>query len=75
MPVMGLEERKPLQGVRKKIAEKMTLSKQTIPHFTVMESASVEELIQLREKGKRDLSRRQNYLSGFYYENSYTTAS
>ncbi len=48
----GLEERKPLKGVRKKIAETMTLSKQTIPHFTVMESASVEELIQLREKAK-----------------------
>ena len=49
---MGLEERKPLQGVRKKIAEKMALSKQVIPHFTVMESASVEELIQLRKKAK-----------------------
>ena len=48
----GLEERKPLQGVRKKIAEKMLLSKQTIPHFTVMESAVVEELIQLRKKAK-----------------------
>ncbi|MDE0152128.1 MAG: dihydrolipoamide acetyltransferase family protein [Bdellovibrionales bacterium] len=49
---MGPEERKPLQGVRKKIAEKMALSKQVIPHFTVMESASVEELIQLRKKAK-----------------------
>lgn len=51
-PAMGLEERKPLKGVRKKIAEQMTLSKQTIPHFTVMESASVEELIKLRQKAK-----------------------
>ncbi len=49
---MGVEERKPLQGIRKKIAEKMALSKQMIPHFTVMESASVEELIQLRKKAK-----------------------
>ena len=49
---IGLEEKKPLKGVRKKIAEKMTLSKQVIPHFTVMESASVEELIQLRKKAK-----------------------
>jgi len=49
---VGMEERKPLKGVRKKIAEKMTLSKQIIPHFTVMESASVEELIQLRKKAK-----------------------
>lgn len=52
LPVMGPEERKPLRGVRKKISEQMTLSKQTIPHFTVMESASMEELIQLRKKAK-----------------------
>ena len=52
LPVMGPEERKPLRGIRNKIAEQMTLSKQTIPHFTVMESASVEELIQLRKKAK-----------------------
>ena len=49
---MGVEERKPLKGVRKKIADKMALSKQMIPHFTVMESSSVEELIQLRKKAK-----------------------
>ena len=52
LPIIGPETRKPLRGVRKKIAEQMTLSKQTIPHFTVMESASVEELIQLRKKAK-----------------------
>ncbi len=47
-----LEDRVPLRGIRKKIAEKMQLSKQIIPHFTLMEEANVSELVQLRSKLK-----------------------
>lgn len=42
------EERVPLRGVRKKIAENMQLYKQIIPHFTLMDEANVTELVELR---------------------------
>lgn len=38
----------PFIGVRKKIAERMQLSKQVIPHFTILESANVEKLDEIR---------------------------
>lgn len=47
-----LEERVPLRGVRKKIAQKMQLSKQIIPHFTLMEEVNVSELVRLKSKLK-----------------------
>lgn len=44
-----LEERIPLVGIRRKIAENMQLSKRVIPHFTLMDEANVTELVSLRE--------------------------
>ncbi len=48
------EERKPLSGVRKAIAEVMTHSKQTIPHCAIMEEADVTALWDLRAKEKKN---------------------
>jgi pyruvate dehydrogenase E2 component (dihydrolipoamide acetyltransferase) len=47
-PAGAAEERVPLKGVRKKIAEKMQLSKQIVPHFTLMDEADVSELVTMR---------------------------
>jgi len=43
-----LEERKPFRGIRKKVAEKMVLSKQIIPHFTLGDEVDVTEMVHLR---------------------------
>ena len=53
VPVIGPEERKPLRGIRKKIAQNMQASKHVIPHFTLVEEACVEELVHLRNKSKK----------------------
>ncbi len=42
----------PLRGIRRKIAERMQLAKQTIPHFSIMDEANVTQLVQLRAKCK-----------------------
>lgn len=44
----GGEERVPLKGIRKKIAENMQMAKRVIPHFTLMDEANITQLIQLR---------------------------
>ncbi len=44
------EERIPLRGVRRRIAEKMALSKRTAAHFTFVEQADVTELVKVKEK-------------------------
>ena len=61
-PVLGFEvpkeegqERHPLKGIRKKIAQKMQTSKAVIPHFTLLESAEVEELEKLKSSAKESL--------------------
>lgn len=41
-----------LKGLRRLISEKMTKSKQQIPHYSVAEEVSMENLISLREKLK-----------------------
>lgn len=46
------EERVPLRGVRKKIAENMQMAKHVIPHFTLMEEARVDLLVQMRNQAK-----------------------
>ncbi len=45
-----LIERIPLRGLRKRIAEKMSLSKSKIPHFTYVEELDASELVELRDK-------------------------
>ncbi|MCB0376913.1 MAG: 2-oxo acid dehydrogenase subunit E2 [Bdellovibrionales bacterium] len=44
----GGEERVPLKGIRKKIAENMQMAKRIVPHFTLMDEANVTKLIELR---------------------------
>jgi pyruvate dehydrogenase E2 component (dihydrolipoamide acetyltransferase) len=48
----ALEERVPLRGIRKKIAENMQMAKHVIPHFTLMEEARVDQLVQMRNQAK-----------------------
>ncbi len=47
-----LEERIPIRGMRKKISEKMHLSKSTAAHFTYVEEADATELVALRNQAK-----------------------
>lgn len=51
-PAGAQEERVPMVGIRRKIAENMQKSKAIIPHFTLMDEANVTELVQLRESLK-----------------------
>lgn len=51
-PAGAIEERVPLRGIRKKIAENLQIAKQIIPHFTLMDEAEVTELVQMRESLK-----------------------
>jgi pyruvate dehydrogenase E2 component (dihydrolipoamide acetyltransferase) len=51
-PVGAAEERVPLRGIRKKIAENLQMAKQVIPHFTLMDEAEVTALVALRESLK-----------------------
>jgi pyruvate dehydrogenase E2 component (dihydrolipoamide acetyltransferase) len=46
------EERVPIRGIRKKIAENMQMAKHIIPHFTLMEEVRVDELVKLRAQAK-----------------------
>lgn len=44
------DERIPLRGLRKKIAEKMVRSKFTAPHFTFVEEVDATNLVELRKR-------------------------
>ena len=46
------EERVPLRGIRRKIAEQMQMTKHVVPHFTIMDEANVSELVKLRSQAK-----------------------
>ncbi len=46
------DERIPLKGLRKRIAEKMVRSKQTAPHYTYVEEVDVTSLVQLRNEAE-----------------------
>ncbi len=54
-----LEERVPLRGIRKKIAENLQMAKHIIPHFTLMDEANVTALFKMREDLK-PLAEKQN---------------
>ncbi len=41
---------KPLDGMRRTIAQRLTLSKQTIPHFYLTSTCVIDELLTLRER-------------------------
>ncbi len=49
----GAEERQPLRGLRKKIAEKMVQSKFTAPHYTYVEEVDVTDLVRLRSAAQK----------------------
>ena len=49
----GPEERIPLKGLRRKIAEHMVLSRKTAAHFTHFDEADFTELMALREEAKK----------------------
>ncbi|MES2964697.1 MAG: dihydrolipoamide acetyltransferase family protein [Bdellovibrionota bacterium] len=48
-PSGAVEERVPLRGIRKKIAENLQMAKQIIPHVTLMDEANITQLVTLRE--------------------------
>lgn len=48
----AMEERVPLKGIRKAIAQKMVQSKQTAPHVTHMDEVDVSALVDHRKKFK-----------------------
>jgi len=48
----GAEERIPLRGMRKRIADNMARSKGTAAHFTYVEEIDVTELVELRNRAK-----------------------
>ena len=58
-PAGAVEERIPLRGIRKKIADNLQMAKQIIPHFTLMDEAVVTELVQFRESVK-EYAEKQN---------------
>ncbi len=65
IPSIGEEERIPLRGVRKKIAESMARSVHTAAHFTYVEEIDMTELVLVRERAKARASERGvklNYL-------------
>lgn len=51
-PSGAVEERVPLRGIRKKIAENMQMAKHVIPHFTIMDEANVTALVAMRDELK-----------------------
>jgi pyruvate dehydrogenase E2 component (dihydrolipoamide acetyltransferase) len=48
-PVGAVEERVPLRGIRKKVAENLQMAKHIIPHFTLADTANITSLVSLRE--------------------------
>jgi pyruvate dehydrogenase E2 component (dihydrolipoamide acetyltransferase) len=54
----GTEERKPLAGLRRRIAERMELSWRTIPHCTAFDEVDGTELVVLRERLKAGAEKR-----------------
>ncbi|HSN25147.1 MAG TPA: dihydrolipoamide acetyltransferase family protein [Kofleriaceae bacterium] len=61
----GEEERVPLRGIRKKIAESMSRAVHTAAHFTYVEEVDMTELVAVRERAKTRASERGvklNYL-------------
>jgi pyruvate dehydrogenase E2 component (dihydrolipoamide acetyltransferase) len=64
-PTGGVEERIPLRGIRKKIAESMARSVHTAAHFTYVEEIDMTELVAVRERAKMRAAERGvrlNYL-------------
>ena len=54
----GVEERVPLRGVRRKVAEHMVKSKTTTAQVTHVDEVDMTEVVQLREKAKASAEKR-----------------
>jgi pyruvate dehydrogenase E2 component (dihydrolipoamide acetyltransferase) len=52
-PAGAQEERIPIRGLRRRIAEKMHKSKSTAAHFTYVDEVDMTELVSLRERARR----------------------
>ncbi len=59
----AVDQRIPIRGLRKKIAEKMVKSKFTAPHYTFVEEVDVSALVALRTKLNASLERENLKLS------------
>jgi pyruvate dehydrogenase E2 component (dihydrolipoamide acetyltransferase) len=57
-PHAPLEEREPIVGIRRKIAERMAHAKSTAAHFTFVEECDVSRLVDLRERLQPEAERR-----------------
>jgi len=56
----GTDQRIPIRGLRKKIAEKMTRAKFTAPHYTFVEEVDVTELVGMRNRLNETITRAGN---------------
>ncbi len=63
LTVSAADQRLPIRGLRKKIAEKMVKSKFTAPHYTFVEEVDVSALIALRNKLNESLAKEHAKLS------------
>jgi len=54
----GNEERVPLRGIRRKIAERMIKSKHTAAHVTHVDEVDMTEIVQLRDRTKESAEKR-----------------
>ncbi len=64
--VRGEEERIPIRGIRRKVAERMVQSKHIVPHYAYMDEVDVTELVSLRQRMKPEAEQqgiRLTYLS------------
>jgi pyruvate dehydrogenase E2 component (dihydrolipoamide acetyltransferase) len=62
-PAGAPEERVPLIGIRRKIAENLQMAKRIIPHFTLMDEAVVTDLVKLRESLKEVAEKHQTKIT------------
>ncbi len=54
----GVEERVPLRGIRRKVAEHMVRSRDTAAHVTHVDEVDMTEVVQMREKAKASAEKR-----------------
>jgi pyruvate dehydrogenase E2 component (dihydrolipoamide acetyltransferase) len=62
-PENGGEERIPLRGIRRKMAERMVISKHTAAHVTHVDEIDMTEIVQLRYKTKEFFEKRGGKLT------------
>ena len=62
-PHASLEERQPIVGVRRKIAERMAHAKATAAHFTFVEECDATRLVEMRQRFLPEAERRGVHLT------------